>query len=278
VSAQRARLRAPAKLTRSLRVVGRRPDGYHLLEAEMVSLDWGDDLLIGPGSGLDLVDQTPWSDQAIPSGPDNLAARALSLVGREASIRLTKRIPAGAGLGGGSSDAAAVLRWAGVAADRSGLDLAAQLGADVPFCLLGGRARVSGVGERVEALEPLELEVSLLLVPLACSTPAVYAEWDRMHPDGPVAAAPARAPAPGPAAVVGAGPANDLEAAALAVEPGLARWRDAWAEATGLTPRLAGSGSTWFLEEARPDLAGPFPNPAGSGLPGYVVVTRTDRP
>ena len=282
MSARRARLRAPAKLTRSLRVVGRRADGYHLLQAEMVSLDWGDDLLIGPGSGLDLVDQTPWPDMAIPSGPDNLAARALSLVGREAAIRLTKRIPAGAGLGGGSSDAAAVLRWAGVAADRSGFERAAQLGADVPFCLLGGRARVSGVGERVEALEPLELEVSLLLVPLACSTPAVYAEWDRMHPDGP--AAPALAPAEGAGpvndleAAALAGAVNDLEAAALAVEPGLARWRDAWAEAIGLAPRLAGSGSTWFLEEARPDLAGPFPNPDGSGPPGYVVVTRTDRP
>jgi len=264
--------RAPAKLTRSLQVVGRRADGYHLLEAEMVSLEWGDDLLIGPGSGLELVDQTPWPGEVIPSGPHNLAARALHLVRKEAAIRLTKRIPAGAGLGGGSSDAAAVLRWAGVAADRRGFDRAAQLGADVPFCLLGGRARVGGVGERVEALEPLELEVSLLLVPLACSTPAVYAEWDRMQPDGPVAATRASVPA------VAAGPVNDLEAAALAVEPGLARWRDAWARATGLTPRLAGSGSTWFVEEARPDLAGPFPNPEGSGPAGFVVVTRTDRP
>ncbi|MHB1444935.1 MAG: 4-(cytidine 5'-diphospho)-2-C-methyl-D-erythritol kinase [Acidimicrobiales bacterium] len=266
--ARPARWRAPAKLTRSLRVVGRRADGYHLLEAEMVSLDWGDDLLIGPGSGLEVVDQTPWPGGAVPAGPDNLVSRAVGLVGREAAIRLTKRVPAGAGLGGGSSDAAAVLRWAGVAADQSGFDRAARLGADVPFCLLGGRARVSGVGERVDALEPLELEVSLLLVPLACSTPAVYAEWDRIQLDGPVASDPAE----------GAGSVNDLEAAALRVEPGLAPWRDAWAEATGLTPRLAGSGSTWFVEQARPDLAGSFPNPTGSGPPGYVVVTRTDRP
>ena len=269
MSGRPVRVKAPAKLTRSLRVVGRRADGYHLLEAEMVSLDWGDDLLIGPGSGLEVVDETPWPGPAVPAGADNLVSRALGLVGREAAIRLTKRIPAGAGLGGGSSDAAAVLRWAGVPVNQGGLDRAARLGADVPFCLRGGRARVTGVGERIEALEPLELAVSLLLVPLACSTPAVYAEWDRMHPGDPAASDP-------PAGADGV--VNDLEAAALEVEPGLARWRAAWARATGLAPRLAGSGSTWFVEEARPDLAGPFPDPAGSGPPGYVVVTRTDRP
>ncbi|MHB1923543.1 MAG: GHMP family kinase ATP-binding protein, partial [Acidimicrobiales bacterium] len=192
-------------------------------------------------------------------------SRALGLAGRDASVRLVKRIPAGAGLGGGSSDAAAVLRWAGVRPDPGGFERAARLGADVPFCLLGGRARVGGVGERVEALEPLALEVSLLLVPLACSTPAVYAQWDRMHPDG-------SQPLENPVAV------NDLEGAALVVEPGLVRWREAWGRATGLTPRLAGSGSTWFVDEARPDRAGPFPDPAGSGPPGFVVVTRIDRP
>ncbi len=259
------RMRAPAKLTRSLRVVGRRADGYHLLEAEMISLDWGDELFIGPGSGLEVVDETPWPGPAVPAGPDNLVSRALGLAGRDASVRLVKRIPAGAGLGGGSSDAAAVLRWAGVRPDPGGFERAARLGADVPFCLLGGRARVGGVGERVEALEPLALEVSLLLVPLACSTPAVYAQWDRMHPDG-------SQPLENPVAV------NDLEGAALVVEPGLVRWREAWGRATGLTPRLAGSGSTWFVDEARPDLAGPFPDPAGSGPPGFVVVTRIDRP
>jgi 4-diphosphocytidyl-2-C-methyl-D-erythritol kinase len=257
-------VRAPAKLTRSLRVVGTRPDGYHLIEAEMVSLEWGDSLLIDPdGEGLIIEDETPWSGDPrlsvspVSVGADNLVSRALSLLGRRAGVRLIKRIPPGAGLGGGSSDAAAVMRWAGVDPDRTGLDLAAGLGADVPFCLVGGRARVTGIGEAVAPLAPLALDLTLLLVPIASSTPAVYAAWDRLQP--------------------GPGPVNDLERPALAVQPGLARWRDAWGEATGREPVLAGSGSTWFVEQARPDLAGPFPNPDAAGPPGWVLVTRSDR-
>ncbi len=84
----------------------------------------------------------------VPAGDDNLVRRALAAAGRQAFVRLYKRIPAGAGLGGGSADAAAVLRWAGV----TDLTVAARLGADVPFCLIGGRARVRGVGEQVEPL------------------------------------------------------------------------------------------------------------------------------
>ena len=81
-------------------------------------------------------------------GDENLVRRALAAAGRQAFVRLHKRIPAGAGLGGGSADAAAVLRWAGV----TELRVAARLGADVPFCLVGGRARVRGVGEQVDPL------------------------------------------------------------------------------------------------------------------------------
>ena len=254
---------APAKLTRSLRVVGTRPDGYHRIQAEMVALDWGDHLRMDPGgSGLQIDDHTPWAGGGatapMDAGADNLVVRALAAVGRRANVRLTKRVPPGAGRGGGSSDAAAVLRWAGVAPDADGLALAAGLGADVPFCLVGGRALVGGIGERVEPLEPVDLSLTLLLVPLSCPTPAVYAAWDRSPTHSALS--------------------NDLEPAALTVQPLLARWREAWGQATGLEPRLAGSGSTWFVEESRPDLAGPFPNPDGSGPPGLVVVTRTGRP
>ena len=257
---QAVELFAPAKLTRNLRVVGTRPDGYHLIEAEMVSLDWGDRLLVDPeGDGLEVEDLTPWARGPAASplgvGEDNLVRRALDLTGRRAGVRLIKRVPPGAGLGGGSSDAAAILRWAGVRIEAEGLALAAGLGADVPFCLIGGRAMVSGIGELVEPLAPLELSFTLLLVPLSCPTPAVYSAWDR---------APGRS-----------GGTNDLESAALAVQPGLARWREAWGRATGLEPRLAGSGSTWFVEEARPELAGPFPDPGGHGPDGLVLVTRT---
>ena len=206
-------LLAYAKLTTSLRVVGVRPDGMHLIDAEMVTLDFSDLLRVEAGGVCELP-------------PSNLVTRALDAVGRSASVELVKRIPAGAGLGGGSADAAAILRWAGC----SSVDVAVALGADVPFCLLGGgRARVSGVGEVVEVLPDVDAVFTLLTPPLHVSTPAVYAAWDRLR--GPV----------------GEG-GNDLEPAALAVEPRLAEWRDRLAEATGLPPRLAGSGGTWFVE------------------------------
>ncbi len=116
----------------------------------------------------------------VPVGPDNLVVRALAAVGREARVHLIKRIPPGAGLGGGSSNAAAVLRWAGC----TDLDLAAQLGADVPFCLVGGRASVSGIGESVESLPYEERRFVLLLPPFGVDTAAVYRKWDELSEAG----------------------------------------------------------------------------------------------
>ena len=219
---------APAKLTVSLRIVGVRNDGLHLIDAEMVTLGLADDLTFGPGDGLDIV-----GAPGLDAGPANLVRRALHATGRRSHVLLVKRIPAGAGLGGGSADAAAVLRWAGVAGDAAGLALAAGLGADVPFCLVGGRARVRGVGEIVEALAFEERSFTIVTPPLHVSTPEVYRAWDALG--GPT----------------GGGP-NDLEPAALAVEPELARWRDRLGDATGATPVLAGSGGTWFVEGAYP--------------------------
>jgi len=214
---------APAKLTRSLRVTGVRDDGYHLIDAEMVSLDLADTLTFADGDGLEV---RGGSDE-VSAGDDNLVRRALRLVDREAHVTLDKRIPSGAGLGGGSADAAAVLRWAGV----DDLGLAATLGADVPFCLRGGRARVTGIGENVEPLPFEPLTCTLLTPPVHCATPAVYGAWDGLG--GPTVDGP-----------------NDLEPAALIVLPELAQWRDRLGELTGQTPMLAGSGSTWFVAGA----------------------------
>lgn len=217
---------APAKLTVSLRVTGVRADGYHLIDAEMVALDVGDRLEIDPdGDGLEIVG----SVGTVVADADNLVARALRLAGRRAFVRVCKVIPPGAGLGGGSADAAAVLRWAGYR-DLVG---AASIGADVAFCLVGGRARVGGIGEVVEPLPFVERTYTLAVPPFGCSTPAVYRQWDLMG---------------GPAGEYG----NDLEPAALVVEPRLAAVRDTLARATGRRPRLAGSGSTWFVEGAFP--------------------------
>jgi 4-diphosphocytidyl-2-C-methyl-D-erythritol kinase len=240
--------RAPAKLTTSLRITGVRDDGYHLIDAEMVSLDLADRLTFTEGDGLELHGP---ASAGLEVGEQNLVRRALRAVGRTAHVVVDKRIPAGGGLGGGSSDAAAVLRWAGC----QDLALAASLGADVPFCVAGGRARVTGVGE---VLEPLPGEVrtyTLVLPPFGCSTVAVYRAWDALG---------------GPEGEHG----NDLEPAALQVEPRLAEWRDRLGDATGLQPRLAGSGSTWFVDgdvpgEGRLVVRTSATNhPGGGGPPG----------
>jgi 4-diphosphocytidyl-2-C-methyl-D-erythritol kinase len=222
-------LAAPAKLTLSLRVTGVRPDGYHLIDAEMVTLDLADSLELSDGDGLEVVDTTGDDGLPVEVTDDNLVRRALALVGRRAQVRLTKRIPAGAGLGGGSADAAAVLRWAG----HTDLLAAARLGADVAFCVVGGRARVGGIGEVVEPLPFVERTLTLWTPPFGCSTPAVYRAWDDLG---------------GPHGDHG----NDLEPAALVIEPRLAEWRDRFTEVAGARPRLAGSGSTWFVEGAFP--------------------------
>ncbi|MFP5316844.1 MAG: 4-(cytidine 5'-diphospho)-2-C-methyl-D-erythritol kinase [Acidimicrobiia bacterium] len=219
-------MRAPAKLTVSLRITGVEPDGYHLIDAEMVSLDLADELELSDGDGLEV---TGPAASGVPTGDDNLVRRALAAVGRTAHVRLVKHIPAGAGLGGGSSDAAAVLRWA----CESDLAVAAALGADVPFCLVGGRARVRGVGEVVEPLPFEERTYTLVTPPIRVSTPDVYKAWDELG---------------GPPGENG----NDLEPAALLVAPDLSHWRDRLAAAAGQRPRLAGSGGTWFVEGAFP--------------------------
>lgn len=221
-------LHAPAKLTLSLRITGLRDDGYHLIDAEMVTVSLVDEVHLDPdGDGIEIV--PAGTGLPVTGDADNSVARALASVGRTAGVRLVKRIPAGAGLGGGSADAAAILRWAG----RTDPAHAAGLGADVPFCVRGGRARVTGVGEIVEPLGHVPASYTLSIPPIACSTPAVYAAWDELG--GPRSAG-----------------SNDLEPAALAVAPRLAEWRDRLGEATGGTPRLAGSGGTWFVPGAHP--------------------------
>lgn len=229
--------RAPAKLTLSLRVTGVRPDGYHLIESEMVTLDYGDVLTFSDGDGFEVAGPAA---AGVPTGDGNLVRRALAAVGRRAHVRLEKRVPAGAGLGGGSADAAAVLRWAGC----TDLDVATSLGADVAFCVAGGRAHVAGIGEVIEPLPFVDRTFSLLVPPITVDTARIYRAWDELG--APAASGDC---------------SNDLEAAALAVFPSLGEWRDRLAVATGRTAQLAGSGGSWFVE-------GEFP---GEGR----IVTRT---
>ncbi len=225
------RLTAPAKLTWSLHVVGRRDDGLHLLEAEMVTLDLADTVELDDAAPEEAERfvvrcEPPATGADAELGDDDLVRRALRLVGRRAHVTVTKRIPQGAGLGGGSADAACVLRWAGV----SDPALAVRLGADVPFCVLGGRALARGVGEVLEPLEPLDRTVTLALPALRVPTAACYDAFDAC---GPADRAHER---------------NDLTVAAELVEPRLAAVRRALEADLGTALTLAGSGAAMFCE------------------------------
>ena len=225
-----AELQAPAKLTLSLRITGLRADGMHLIDAEMVSLDLMDRILIEQADQSQVTMGGPASTALRALDPkDDLVARALQLVDRTARVSVEKNIPAGAGLGGGSSDAAAILRWAGFNDSRA----AANLGADVAFSLVGGRARVTGIGEVIEPLPFHEQIFTLLTPPVHCSTPVVYRRWDEMG--GPVSSETA---------------GNDLTDAAIEAYPELREWRALLRDLTEQEPRLAGSGSTWFVSGA----------------------------
>ena len=231
-------LLAPAKLTLSLEIRGVRDDGYHLIEAEMVSLNLMDELEVSDDEGNGGIEVSleysnePWgfdSGSSVPDNENNLVAKALKLLNVKKSVRIYKRIPPGTGLGGGSADAAAILRWGGFE-DLVG---ASRLGADVSFCLRGGRAIVTGIGEKITPVAYSEQTFTLLIPPFSCSTVEVYKHWDRIG---------------GPRGDNG----NDLEPAVLDLYPELEKWRNQLGEATGVTPRLAGSGSTWFVEGSFP--------------------------
>jgi 4-diphosphocytidyl-2-C-methyl-D-erythritol kinase len=255
------RLLARAKLTLTLRVLGVRPDGFHDLEALVASVgDPSDVVTVRPGSGpRGRVSVTGPAGAGVPADASNLAQRAAAeLSGWPFDVDLAKTIPAGAGLGGGSADAAAVLvavdRLAGLGLGPAGLrDIAARLGSDMPFCLEGGLAWMRGRGEVIEPLGPLpDLPLVIAVPPFALATPAVYRAWDDLG--GPRSDRVCPPPTPEIAALVPDGLVNDLEPAAEAVEPRLRPFRQALEDACGLPAVLAGSGSAYFI-----------PVPAGTG-------------
>lgn len=243
---------APAKLNRFLAVLGRRADGFHDLELVTTVLSGvaglEDTLEAEPADALSLTIEGPFGGGLVADGT-NLVLRAWALLEAEAGrplpakLRLIKRIPHGAGLGGGSSDAAAALKLGrdlfGLPVDEARLlHLAARLGSDVPLFLLGGTVLGLGRGERVFPLRPVPLEPILLVHPgLHVGTPSVYRG---------LAQAGYPLPEPCPSLADGAPPPwrNDLTGAAIWVCPPLAEVRAALLE-TGGEPLLCGSGSAW---------------------------------
>lgn len=166
---------AHAKVNLWLNVVGRRPDGYHLLDSLVAFVDLADTLDVRPSDRLSL--ELAGSQAAgLAADPDNLVLKAARLLADRAgvaprvTIRLGKHIPVAAGLGGGSADAAAALRaltelWRVALPEEELFDLAASLGADVPMCLAGRTALVSGIGERLQPAPALPPAAILLVNP-----------------------------------------------------------------------------------------------------------------
>lgn len=248
---------APAKINLALHVTGQRRDGYHTLDTLVAFADFGDELTVAPAAALGLSIGGPFAAHA-PAGPENLAWRAAMLLqkaagtGQGARIHIDKAIPAGAGLGGGSADAAAALLalndlW------RTGLDLdplneiALRLGADVPMCLRGRALRAGGIGEAITPLPGLPPVPLVLVWPgVGLDTGSVFAALNAREnqplPDPP--------PGFSGAADLSAWLAdcrNDLEAPATGLMPAIADVLQTLRETDRcLLARMSGAGSACF--------------------------------
>lgn len=238
---------APAKLNLSLEI--RPPDrsGYHPLRSLCQTIDRVDFLTVGTGEDEALA----VSDGSLPDGEDNLVWLAVrALVGRpdrpRLVMRLEKSIPAAAGLGGGSSDAAAALRAAAMVygqSDDQVRETAPKVGADVPFFLDGGTRWMEGYGEVLTEAQPLEgFSVAVAVPHLEISTPAAYRAWDELEgPSGTIF--PARALPP---FLRHLELRNDLTPAALRLEPELGDWAADLADRWERPVAMTGSGSAHF--------------------------------
>ncbi len=279
---------APAKINLWLHVTGRRPDCYHELDSLVAFADIGDILSIAPADDLRLAVSGPFAG-ALEAGADNLvlrAARALAAqcgVPAAAALHLEKRLPVAAGLGGGSADAAAALRlcallWARQGRAEIGAEtlagLAPALGADVPACLAGTTARMSGIGDDLAPLRPAPPPVPAVLVNpgIPLSTGRVFGALD-----GPVSSPvpmPDEVPAGGRdfAALAQAG-GNDLEAPAIALVPEIADALAALRAAPGLLlARMSGSGATCFGLFAGPAAAAEAARAIAAAHPAWWVA------
>jgi 4-diphosphocytidyl-2-C-methyl-D-erythritol kinase len=265
VSARRVTVRAPAKVNLSLAVLGRRPDGYHELDNVMMTLELGDLVTAEARDEECTLELGGPAASGVPEDGTNLALRGALAVRALAERRglapggvhltLEKRVPAQAGLGGGSSDAAAAALacaelWGLDPDEREILEALSALGSDCAFFLAArasGLARCTGRGEIVEPLAALDLRWSLALVTpdFGCSTSAVYAafaspESKRREPLEP------RALRAGSLEEARALLSNELEPAAERAHPELARFRARLEELAPRAFRLAGSGSSCF--------------------------------
>ncbi|MDF3607011.1 4-(cytidine 5'-diphospho)-2-C-methyl-D-erythritol kinase [Paracoccus sp. DMF-8] len=239
---------APAKINLTLHVTGQRADGYHLLDSLVVFAGLGDRVTLAPGP-LSLRITGPFADGLAADG-DNLCLRAARLAGLDAAITLEKNLPVASGIGGGSADAAAVLRAAGGRPAQP-----ETLGADVPVCIRSAPVRMRGLGEVLDPIPPLPPFHMVLVNPgHALSTPAVFKALARRD-NTPM---PADLPEwPDLPALVDFlhGCRNDLEPPAAALLPEIDNCLKSLTDAGAMIARMSGSGATCF---------GIFPDPTAA--------------
>jgi 4-diphosphocytidyl-2-C-methyl-D-erythritol kinase len=279
------RVLAPAKLNLFLEVLGRRPDGYHEVATLLVAIDLTDVLDFAPAASGDL--SLTCDDPALPTGPENLVLRAAGHLRAEAgstagaTIRLTKRIPSAAGLGGGSSDAAATLvglneLWKLGLSPATLARLGAELGSDVPFFLDGPAAWCTGRGEVVTPV-PAGPGLDLVLVqpPQGLATADVYrrANVPATPADGSAARA---ALAAGDVEALGKALFNRLQEPAFALAPAVADTYRRVAGAGAAGALMTGSGSCLFALCRSPAEARRVHDDLSCGwAPGDVTAPRT---
>ena len=273
---------APAKLNLCLHIVGRRADGYHLLQSLFVLLDWADTLHFerradGGLARHDLGAALPDDDLCLR------AARALQAASGTrwgADIAIDKRVPTGAGLGGGSSDAATTLlalnRLWGLDWPRARLQtLALALGADVPFFVGGRNALVEGVGERLTPVHVAPQWFALVKPPAGIETRSVFAHPRAVRDAGPAILSGSLEDAASWAACQGR---NDLQAAAEALCPDVTRALQLLRERFG-DSRMTGSGSAVFAGAGTGDRpVAALPEPLGAGWVGRMCRSLEAHP
>ena len=257
------RVRVPAKINLYLGVGDRRPDGYHELVTVFQALDLCDEVYVTDADGLHLTISGEGAG-AVPTGSDNLVWRAAELLARRtqtpphARLEVTKSIPVGGGMAGGSADAAATLvgcaaMWRTGSSRSDLVELAAEIGSDVAFCLLGGTALGTSRGEVLTpVLASGAFHWVLAVADFSISTAAAYAELDRQRGSGDGAGVPGPAVPDGMLDALRAGDAvqlaaslaNDLEPVALTLAPQLHRTLDTGRSLGALAGIVSGSGPT----------------------------------
>ncbi len=270
IAADRVEIQAPAKINLFLEILAKRPDGYHEIETLMCRIGLYDSLSLRATGSPEIRLDCRWAPGLtryalgdVPPPEENIVTKAASLLqqrsrcGRGAEIRLVKRIPSAAGLGGASSDAAAVLVAANIAWElhwsrEQLVELAAELGSDIPFFLGSGSAICRGRGERIEPTQPIRLHMVVVRPPVGLSTPQVYQ-----------GCRPACTPASvrtlqsglskGNWNVVKSALVNRLEEPAAQLNPWIARLRKEFETAGSIAQQMSGSGSSYFgiCENAR---------------------------